>query len=156
MLPRTITRLPLRSLQNTVFSRIPLAAQAKAAFVTRTMASSSDVKTHEVLDSSELKDGQQYVPSQRTAMLFRNLDWSRAGTADIRSKAVDFAGGKVLLSKIKGQVYATSAFCTHVSSVDAAARCERMEADMSSTVLLLRVCLSSSFMNSPSVHATDV
>lgn len=87
MLPRTITRLPLRSLQNTVFSRIPLAAQAKAAFVTRTMASSSDVKTHEVLDSSELKDGQH--------------------------KAVDFAGGKVLLSKIKGQVYATSAFCTH-------------------------------------------
>lgn len=31
------------------------------------------------------------------------------------SKAVDFDGGKVLLSKIKGQVYATSAFCTHVS-----------------------------------------
>ena len=32
---------------------------------------------------------------------------------DGEKKSIDFAGGKVLVSKIKGQVYATSAFCTH-------------------------------------------
>ncbi|ORY32308.1 hypothetical protein BCR39DRAFT_523859 [Naematelia encephala] len=46
-----------------------------------------DIKTATVLDESELSDGQM--------------------------KSVDFEGGKVLVSKIKGQVYATSAFCTH-------------------------------------------
>jgi len=49
--------------------------------------SSSDIVTKEVLDLSELKEGQM--------------------------KAVDFEGGKVLLSNIKGQINATSAFCTH-------------------------------------------
>ncbi|WWC86273.1 uncharacterized protein L201_001146 [Kwoniella dendrophila CBS 6074] len=46
-----------------------------------------DIITKEVLPDSELKDGQM--------------------------KAVEFGEGKVLLSKIKGKVYATSAFCTH-------------------------------------------
>jgi len=54
---------------------------------TRKMASTSDIKEQAVLDENELKDGQH--------------------------KAVDFAGGKVLLSKLGGEVFATSAFCTH-------------------------------------------
>ena len=32
------------------------------------------------------------------------------------SKAVDFGDDKVLLSKVKGKIYATSAFCTHVGA----------------------------------------
>ncbi|KAK8865946.1 hypothetical protein IAR55_001095 [Kwoniella newhampshirensis] len=51
------------------------------------MASSSDLLTKEVLAESELQDGQM--------------------------KTVEFGEGKVLLSKIKGKIYATSAFCTH-------------------------------------------
>ncbi|KAK6905738.1 hypothetical protein I203_106569 [Kwoniella mangroviensis CBS 8507] len=46
-----------------------------------------DIITKEVLPESELKDGQM--------------------------KSVEFGEGKVLISKIKGQIYATSAFCTH-------------------------------------------
>ncbi len=48
---------------------------------------SSDSKTLAVCDASELKDGQM--------------------------KQVDFDEGKVLLSKLGGKVYATSAHCTH-------------------------------------------
>lgn len=47
----------------------------------------SDTITKEVLDASELKEGQM--------------------------KAVDVDGGKVLLSNIGGKINATSAFCTH-------------------------------------------
>ncbi|WVF70484.1 hypothetical protein IAT40_005274 [Kwoniella sp. CBS 6097] len=46
-----------------------------------------DILTKEVLPESELQDGQM--------------------------KTVEFGEGKVLLSKIKGKIYATSAFCTH-------------------------------------------
>ncbi|WVR05904.1 hypothetical protein IAU60_002930 [Kwoniella sp. DSM 27419] len=51
------------------------------------MSTNADVLTKEVLADSELQDGQM--------------------------KAVEFGEGKVLLSKIKGKVFATSAFCTH-------------------------------------------
>jgi nitrite reductase/ring-hydroxylating ferredoxin subunit len=47
----------------------------------------SDTITKEVLDASELKEGQM--------------------------KAVDVDGGKVLLSNIGGKINATSAYCTH-------------------------------------------
>lgn len=47
----------------------------------------SDLKTLPVLDASQLQEGEH--------------------------KAVDFDGGRVLLSKIKGQVYATQANCSH-------------------------------------------
>ncbi|GFZ43525.1 hypothetical protein JCM24511_01245 [Saitozyma sp. JCM 24511] len=51
------------------------------------MASINDVKTQAVLDASELPEG--------------------------KMKTVEFEGGKVLLSHVKGQIHATSAFCTH-------------------------------------------
>jgi len=47
----------------------------------------SDTITKEVMDASELKEGQM--------------------------KAVDVDGGKVLLSNIGGKINATSAYCTH-------------------------------------------
>ncbi|WVQ85561.1 hypothetical protein IAT38_007727 [Cryptococcus sp. DSM 104549] len=47
----------------------------------------TDVLTKEVLPESELGEGQM--------------------------KTVEFGDGKVLLSKVKGKIYATSAFCTH-------------------------------------------
>ncbi|KAI9635272.1 uncharacterized protein MKK02DRAFT_25715 [Dioszegia hungarica] len=51
------------------------------------MASQSDIKTLAVMDASELQEGQH--------------------------KNVDFDGSKILVSKLQGQVYATSAYCTH-------------------------------------------
>jgi len=50
---------------------------------------SGDMISKEVMDVSELKDGQM--------------------------KEVELGPGKVLVSMIKGEVRATSAFCTHVS-----------------------------------------
>ncbi|ODO07253.1 flavoprotein [Cryptococcus wingfieldii CBS 7118] len=51
------------------------------------MSSNDDVLTKSVLPENELKNGDM--------------------------KTVEFGDGKVLVSKIKGQLYATSAFCTH-------------------------------------------
>ncbi|KAL7419530.1 Apoptosis-inducing factor 1 [Cryptotrichosporon argae] len=47
----------------------------------------------------------------KTTKTVQVLDADQLGEGQM--KAVDFEGGKVLLSKIKGEVYATSAFCTH-------------------------------------------
>lgn len=55
--------------------------------ITIGMSMNDDILTKAVLPDNELKDGEK--------------------------KAVDFGEGKVLLSKINGRVYATSAFCTH-------------------------------------------
>lgn len=61
-----------------------LSTALKSNFQIRNM---SDTITKEVLDASELKEGQM--------------------------KAVDVDGGKVLLSNIGGKINATSAYCTH-------------------------------------------
>ena len=72
---RPLNRIPIYSSLSTVL---------KSNFQIRNM---SDTITKEVLDASELKEGQM--------------------------KAVDVDGGKVLLSNIGGKINATSAFCTH-------------------------------------------
>lgn len=69
--------------QHVPFALLPTQTSLRSAM----SSNASDIKEIEVLDASELQDGQH--------------------------KAVDFDGGKVLVSKVHGEVYATSAFCTH-------------------------------------------
>jgi hypothetical protein len=69
-------------------NRTSIYSSLSTAFKTNSqIRNMSDTITKEVLDASELKEGQ--------------------------IKAVDVDGGKVLLSNIGGKINATSAFCTH-------------------------------------------
>lgn len=67
MLLRSLTRFPVLNPSRIARSPQYLSFPRKINAIGRTMAStaqtSGDVKTHEVMDSSELKDGQQCVPN---------------------------------------------------------------------------------------------
>ncbi|OWZ30777.1 flavoprotein [Cryptococcus neoformans var. grubii Br795] len=82
-----ISRLAAR--QARVPSHLPrhIAYRSFTSTITIGMSMNDDLLTKAVLPDNELKNGEK--------------------------KAVDFGEGKVLLSKINGNVYATSAFCTH-------------------------------------------
>ncbi|OWZ64959.1 hypothetical protein AYX14_02737 [Cryptococcus neoformans] len=82
-----ISRLAAR--QARVQSHLPrhIAYRSFTSTITIGMSMNDDILTKAVLPDNELKNGEK--------------------------KAVDFGEGKVLLSKINGNVYATSAFCTH-------------------------------------------